>query len=215
MQSRSAASSSRSAAEGVRLSGWLEKQSKWSLMRSFTRRWFVLNESALVYFDSPDHDCPRDAISLASIETCVKVKAPGSARRAARSFEVEMQNRAQSATGHTRYTLIADTVADRDRWVDCIEAARIHVITRGRLPPDANDAELQKPGALVGYVVDVHGAQGIAQRAQVIGLCRSCTSKSSYVLRFTDGNERSVVLGRKQGGEVCLFVFVCVFVCVI
>lgn len=130
--------SSRGSAAGK--SGWLTK--KGHQVKNWKRRWFVLKDSALSYYKSPKDATPAGVIPISDIWRVSLDPELSRREEMPHCFElVTCKAAIPVSTKVVSYIISAANDADREDWIQVVEAAMSHSYEVGRLYIEINEVK--------------------------------------------------------------------------
>ncbi|KPI93013.1 Cytohesin-1 [Papilio xuthus] len=112
--------------------GWLWKQG--GRYKSWKRRWFILNDNCLYYFEYTTDKEPRGIIPLENISVrpasdrqrphCLELYASGGADLI-KACKTDSEGKVVEGK-HTVYRMSAATAEERDEWIECLRRSISH-----------------------------------------------------------------------------------------
>uniref|UniRef100_A0A8C4XEV1 Cytohesin 1a n=1 Tax=Erpetoichthys calabaricus TaxID=27687 RepID=A0A8C4XEV1_ERPCA len=128
--------------------GWLLKLGKWyqkkrlggGRVKTWKRRWFILTDNCLYYFEYTTDKEPRGIIPLENLSirevedskkpNCFELYIPDNKDQVIKACKTEADGRVVEGN-HTFYRISAPTTEEKDEWIKCIKS--FHKISVGKV----------------------------------------------------------------------------------
>ncbi|KAG8129170.1 hypothetical protein E2320_016009 [Naja naja] len=112
--------------------GWLLKLGECGRVKTWKRRWFILTDNCLYYFEYTTDKEPRGIIPLENLSirevedskkpNCFELYIPDNKDQVIKACKTEADGRVVEGN-HTVYRISAPTTEEKDEWIKCIKAA--------------------------------------------------------------------------------------------